>query len=378
MLNTTIKAVIIWSTYGSYHLARVQALINIGFEVDCISYASMDPKYPFFASSLASIKVINQCDANDINFIFSFIKTFFILVKSNPHIILTCGYERPESFSCILYSKLFSCKSLLLFENQLEDKKRSKIIELIKKYYIRFFDGIICGGSTHIEYLKHLKYPLDRVVTGYDSVDNSRIQSSKIQIHSQIEKSLSPFPFYFLCIARLIHKKNLTTLIQAYTLYKEKITKYEEKWKLVIGGEGFLREDLLSKIFQSDLSNDVYLAGQINTFEDVVNYYSYAKAFILPSNHSEQWGLVVNEAMAAGLPVIVSQQCGCSSDLVHDGVNGFTFDGNSAEDLSEHMLWMHLNQEKLSQMGKASEAIISKFSTSVFASNVKTLYKRLQ
>ena len=41
---------------------------------------------------------------------------------------------------------------------------------------------------------------------------------------------------------------------------------------------------------------------------------------------SEQWGLVVNEAMAAGLPVIVSERCGCAPDLVREGVNGLTFD----------------------------------------------------
>ena len=60
-------------------------------------------------------------------------------------------------------------------------------------------------------------------------------------------------------------------------------------------------------------------------YHDLPAYYGLAGAFVHTST-VEQWGLVVNEAMAAGLPVLVSRNCGCAADLVQDGVNGFAFD----------------------------------------------------
>lgn len=372
------RVVTIWATYGPYHFARIQALINIGFELVPLSHALSDNNnYPFFKKDNYEINAISQCDVEDIIPILSFYRTFNLLGKYRPSLILTCGYERPETFASVIFSKIYDCKVFVFVDNQLNDKQRNPAIEFFKKYYMRLFDGIVCGGSTHIDYLTYLGYSTERIATGYDCVDSDRILAYATQVRTQNLKPLSPYAQYFLCIARLIPKKNLFKLIRAYDLYKRNVSLELEPWKLVLCGNGPLYQQLLDELVALGLSDHVCLAGQVDDFEDVINYYSYAKAFILPSIENEQWGLVVNEAISAGLPVIVSKQCGCSSDLVQDEVNGFTFDGNSAQELSEHMLWMHINQEKLTQMGKASEAIISKFSTSVFASNVKILYERV-
>jgi glycosyltransferase involved in cell wall biosynthesis len=77
--------------------------------------------------------------------------------------------------------------------------------------------------------------------------------------------------------------------------------------------------------------------------KELGTYYGLASCFILPSLQ-EQWGLVVNEAMAAGLPVLVSQTSGCAPDLVQEGVNGFTFDPTNPMQLAELM-------EKIAQSG---------------------------
>ena len=92
-------------------------------------------------------------------------------------------------------------------------------------------------------------------------------------------------------------------------------------------------------------------------YDELPGYYALANAFVHAST-TEQWGLVVNEAMASGLPVIVSNRCGCVPELVREGVNGFTFDPDDTGQLSELMLSLS-KESQLPVMGNASRSIIS-------------------
>ncbi len=91
-----------------------------------------------------------------------------------------------------------------------------------------------------------------------------------------------------------------------------------------------------------------------------------AGAFVHAST-TEQWGLVVNEAMAAGLPVLVSERCGCAPDLVRDGVNGFTFDPYDPGQLADLMLKVSSDQCDRLAMGRASQEIIKDWGPERFA-----------
>ena len=82
----------------------------------------------------------------------------------------------------------------------------------------------------------------------------------------------------------------------------------------------------------ADLAGAVILPG-FRQYDELPAFYGLARAFVHAST-TEQWGLVVNEAMAAGLPVLVSDRCGCAQDLVRNGVNGFTFDPCDVEELA--------------------------------------------
>jgi glycosyltransferase involved in cell wall biosynthesis len=80
----------------------------------------------------------------------------------------------------------------------------------------------------------------------------------------------------------------------------------------------------------------------------------------------------VNEAMASGLPVLVSNRCGCAADLVQESVNGFTFDPCNVEQLAQLMLKISAFQpSRLSAFGDASRSIISDWGTERFAQGLK-------
>ncbi len=163
---------------------------------------------------------------------------------------------------------------------------------------------------------------------------------------------------YLLASNRFIPKKNLFRLISAYQLFaadwepqKETVSQSDPRVPaLVLLGDGELRQQVV--IHARDLklpvnecapwecsdgdmnsSGRIYLPG-FRQIAELPRYYSNALAFIHAST-TEQWGLVVNEAMASGLPVIVSDRCGCAQDLVRKDVNGWTFDPHDEQELAK-------------------------------------------
>ena len=180
---------------------------------------------------------------------------------------------------------------------------------------------------------------------------------------------------YFLCIARLVAKKNIPGLLRAYHSYLRWLPDSESPTSLVICGDGPERGAIEDLIRQLGLGDSVSLVGQVQGIEAIAGQLAKCKALVLASTSDETWGLVVNEAMAAGCPVLVSRQCGCARDLVEPDVNGFTFDGQDSDALARHMLWIHLHVDRLEPMGRKSKEIVDRFSPARFAVSVFTLVR---
>jgi glycosyltransferase involved in cell wall biosynthesis len=90
------------------------------------------------------------------------------------------------------------------------------------------------------------------------------------------------------------------------------------------------------------------------------NYYLVADIFILPTRE-DIWGLVINEAMAAGLPVITTNKCVAGLELIEDGKNGFIIPVDNAIELSKKITILVKSKELREQMGKISLEIIKNF-----------------
>jgi glycosyltransferase involved in cell wall biosynthesis len=300
-----------------------------------------------------------------------------LLWRHRPNLVLPCGYERPETLASVIYSRISGAKTILVVENQRDDKKRNSIVETIKALYLKFIDGFCVGGETHLDYLKALGVPEGKASIGWDCVDNADIAVISSQSRASARPATLP-ENYFLCVARLSKRKNILRLIEAYQIYKVSLPAETRPWKLIICGDGELREEIIRRIFGMNLSGDILLSGHIYDFRELIRYYTSAKALILPSSQSEPWGLVVNEAMAAKTPVLVSKQCGCSGHLVEEGKNGFAFDGNSAQELADRMLWMHNNEHLLGVMGDESWRIVQQYSPEHFARSIKLLFSSIK
>jgi glycosyltransferase involved in cell wall biosynthesis len=253
--------------------------------------------------------------------------------------------------------------------------------------------------------------PFDRVFLGYDAVDNDYFANRTAAVRRQPAtfRSQSRLPeTYFLASARSVEKKNLPRLLQAYARYRDLHRKSTtpalqkpltsqlstlnltvlphqpstSPWSLVLLGDGPLRNSapersgvplrnsLNSQLATLNLQSSVHLPG-FKQYDELPTYYGLAGAFVHAST-TEPWGLVVNEAMASGLPVLVSNRCGCAPDLVQEGRNGFTFAPLNVDELAGLMLKLAaMPREQLADMGNAGREIISHWGPDRFAAGLR-------
>jgi glycosyltransferase involved in cell wall biosynthesis len=130
-----------------------------------------------------------------------------------------------------------------------------------------------------------------------------------------------------------------------------------------------MRADLERRRAELGLEASLGMPG-FRQYDELPRYYGAAGAFVLAST-TEQWGLVVNEAMAAGLPVLVSERCGCAPDLVEPGRNGYTFDPHDTQALARLMLEVASDACDRAGMGAASRAIVARWGPDRFAAGLE-------
>jgi glycosyltransferase involved in cell wall biosynthesis len=161
--------------------------------------------------------------------------------------------------------------------------------------------------------------PAARIVTGCDVVDNAHFAPAQA-----LRKSTG---CRVLTVARLVPEKNLLAAASAFIRFAASRTP-AEKWVWTIVGYG-PQQERLERVAET-AGGKIELRGYVS-YDRMPEVYGAADLYWQPSV-SEPWGLVVNEAMASGLPVLVSTQCGCAQDLVSPQV-GWTFDPTSDDGL---------------------------------------------
>jgi 1,2-diacylglycerol 3-alpha-glucosyltransferase len=292
------------------------------------------------------------------------------LDELNPAVVLVPGYYTAPGLAAALWAKRNGRRSILMSESTREDHNRVWWKEAAKRRLVgSLFDGAIAGGRRHTSYLTALGIPPSQIGRFYDVVDNAYFRRGSAQFRKS-GPPLSPrLPEnYFLYVGRLAPEKNLETLIHSFTNFRRQ----GGRWSLVLVGDGPQRTQLQELVTRANLAPWVRFEGLKSTPE-LLPYYAFAGCFVLPSR-SEPWGLVANEAMASGLPVLISQRCGCADDLVVPGKTGFLFDPESTPQLTRMLL--HISQyhpADLDRMGIHAQEHVSQYSPQHWAEEVYRL-----
>jgi 1,2-diacylglycerol 3-alpha-glucosyltransferase len=302
------------------------------------------------------------------------------LEQAKPDVVAVNGWNNFGSLIAANCCLRRGTPMVVMSESARQDEARARWKEMIKSRIVAFFSAALVGGERHVEYLVELGMPRERIFTGYDVVDNEYFRQKAKEVRSQTSEVRQKYGLpedYFLASARFIEKKNLPTLIRAYAEYRDRSQEtgvtdpgYNAgaPWDLVLLGDGPLRETLNSQLSTLNLHGHVHLPG-FKPYNELPVYYGLAKAFVHASV-IEQWGLVVNEAIASGLPVIVSSRCGCVPELVQG--NGFTFDPTNEHELAARLSEMAiLSQEEREQLANASYRIAANFGSERFGEGLE-------
>jgi len=295
-----------------------------------------------------------------------------------PDVVCTSGWALPVSLAALAWAARKRVPAVMLSESNEYDEVRSGVKEFVKRRIVALCSTGLAGGAPQADYLAKLGLRRERIFLGYDVVDNRYFADKAAEARGQKSEVRRKFGLpenYFLACCRFGQKKNVPRLIEAFARYRRLAEKSEirnpksEMWDLVIAGDGELRPEIEAAIARFGVSQSVHLAGA-KSYSEIPACYALAGAFIHAST-TEPWGLVVNEAMASGLPVLVSNRCGCATDLVQDGVNGFTFDPYNVEEMAQLMFKTSAFNFPLSAFGSESQRIISNWGPDRFATGLK-------
>jgi 1,2-diacylglycerol 3-alpha-glucosyltransferase len=297
-----------------------------------------------------------------------------VLSGFHPDVVAVPGWASEQAISAVTWALRRKVPVIVMSESQDIDFPRTIFREWVKRRYLVCCDGALVGGRPHSDYLVKLGMHATRIREGYDVVDNEYFNkgAGRARANAATLRPQHCLPErYFLTTARFVEKKNLPRLIQAFADFLRAMDGQAQAsipWHLVVLGDGALRGELERRVVALGLGTQVLLPG-FKQYPELPLYYGLAQAFILAST-TEQWGLVVNEAMASGLPVLVSERCGCARDLVQPGVNGYTFDPCDVSALTGLMVQLAENEDRRRAMGEASANLIETWSPDVFAGNL--------
>lgn len=274
--------------------------------------------------------------------------------KYKADVVVTTGWADQEYHAVVLEAAKWGLPRIVISDSRYEDEPRKFYKEQLKKWILKSYSAALVAGTAASKYLLQLGFFPDRIFHPWDVVDNDYFHVDHRQTAFRDR--------YFLCVSRFIEKKNLQTLINAFASY----VKQGGKRKLVLLGSGELEGEIRSNIREQSIDTQVEMPG-FAQYADLKEYYSNAFCLILPSA-SDQWGLVVNEGMAAGLPIVVSSNCGCVHDLVNVSANGFIFSPfNTGELVSVLTKMEEMDEATWNEMSKKSMSIIDNWGLPQFA-----------
>lgn len=237
-----------------------------------------------------------------------------------------------------------------------EDAPRQRWRERAKRLVYGGWDGYLATGERACHYIRSMQVPEQRIHACGNPVDVDTI--------SKLLSAEPPPPRepWLLFVGRFMPHKNLVSFVRAYARYR----RAGGRLGLRIVGFGELEPEIRRA---ADGAPDVTFEGSLQ-LDAIVRLYRRAAALVLPSI-SEPWGLVVNEAMHVGTPVLVSTRCGCFPELIRDGETGLGMDPSDEDAMAQTLhRFESLSVSERERIGAAGRALAASQSPEGWAERV--------
>lgn len=261
-----------------------------------------------------------------------FFTLFWSVYRTDSQLVLLPGFSEFTHWGMLFAALLSGKKRAVFCDSTLRDRPQSLLKGILKGLFFRLCNGYFTYGERGKEYLIHYGANPSTVFQRVQAAALPEGYSPENARQGRMKSAHSPNSPLFLYVGRLSTEKSIDVLLHAFKTVLEELPSA----KLRVVGSGPQKEELVRLSEQFGLFDKVKFVGSLD-LDALAREYASATCFVLPSR-SEPWGLVVNEALHFGCPVIVSDACGCVPELVVEGATGFSFRVGDAKDLSTRMI----------------------------------------
>lgn len=287
------------------------------------------------------------------------------LREFGPDAVLVSGWVDP------IYNRV--CKRLKAAgipivagcDTQWRGSLRQRIAAFVSPWHVqKFIDVLWVPGNRQRQFAHALGFNGNRCWEGFYACDWERFATkseSSFNVRSRASSSNPsaighlPSSSFFLFVGRYVAAKGIHDLAEAYRIYRKEV---RNPWPLVCAGKG----DLGATLIDAGAEDRGFVQP-----EHLPKLMHQAAAFVLPSRF-EPWGVVVQEAAAAGLPLIVSRACGAGDHLVQDGDNGFLTETGQPQSVAAALVRMYrLTADERRQFGRRSLELSKKYTPQLWA-----------
>jgi glycosyltransferase involved in cell wall biosynthesis len=256
------------------------------------------------------------------------LRTFIRVFRSKATLVIIPCYNRMEYWGMLIGALLRRKRRAVFCDSTALDRPQTWLKSLLKWIFFRCCHGFFAYGKRSGEYLKMHGVPAAKIYTRCQSAALPHDYSPAKALAQRIERFPDADAPRLLYVGRLAAEKKLDTLLLGLAIVRKEFPKAI----LAIVGAGPLQRSLQRQTEELSLASAVLWLGSMD-IQNVQLEYAKATCLVLPSI-SEPWGLVVNEALSYGCPVIVSDRCGCVPELVIEGVTGFCFATGDSKELA--------------------------------------------
>lgn len=277
------------------------------------------------------------------------------LRRFHPDVVGVGGWNQPAFWRALAYTRTRRIPLVVWVESTERDaRSEAKPLELARRAMIGSAAGFFVPGEASRAYLHSLGVEDERIEVAPNAVDAELFGAAAVDRAGRDRCT-------FLYVGRLDPEKALDVLLEAWR---------DVPGELVIAGSGTEEERL-----RATAPAGVCFTGAV-TQEETVQLYADADVFVLPSR-SEPWGMVLNEAAAAGLPLVATDGVGAAHDLVQDGENGFRVPVGDANALRQALLRLAEDGELRRRQGTRSRELSLRFTPEAWAAGVAALLDRV-
>lgn len=362
--RTAPRIAFAWESLGPSHLDRVDAVAAAGAEVAAIEFSSKSRDYQWEREEPARARCIMLGNpAERLGPVRLGWRLFRAIRAFGARAAFLCHYHEGAVFLAALLLRLTGCRVYAMIDSKFDDYPRVLWREAGKALLLAPYHGALVGSRRSAEYMRFLGFRRRPVIGGFDALDLARIRRAVPALPDPVHASRD-----FLIVARLVPKKNLSFALRAYAAWARQAA---HPRKLRIVGHGAEEAGLRALAAELGIADRVILTG----WADSAQVYAAMRAalcLVLPSTE-EQFGLVVTEALALGLPVLVSANAGAVDELIDNGVSGWIIDPYRPAALVAAMALLDRDAAVWSAARAAAEAAAERGDVRHFVAGVRTL-----